>query len=60
MGWLDNGESVVPEDRGTLRAYDYRMRYLSYDRDPMNKLAVQVFGENEVDNMLALRMGNNK
>ena len=33
------------------------MRYLSYDRDPMNKLAVQVFSENEVDNMLALRMG---
>ena len=57
MGWLDNAEPIAPEAQGALRAYDYRVRYLSYDRDPMNKLAVQVFGEDEVDNMLALRMG---
>lgn len=57
LGWLDVAEPVPGDERGALRAYDYRVRYLSYSRDPMNKLAVQVFGVDEVDNMLALRMG---
>ena len=57
LGWLDVAEPVPNNERGALRAYDHRVRWLSYERDPMNKLAVQVFGEDEVDNMLALRMG---
>ena len=60
MGWLDTAEPVPDDERGALRAYDYRVRYLSYARDPMNKLAVQVFGEDEVDKMLALRMGRDQ
>ena len=57
LGWLDAAEPVPEDERGALQAYDHRVRWLSYERDPMNKLAVQVFGEDEVDNMLALRMG---
>ena len=29
-----------------------------YERDPMNKLAVQVFGEDKVDEMLNVRRAN--
>ena len=30
---------------------------MGYARDPMNKLAVQVFGEGMVDSMVEMRMG---
>ena len=33
------------------------MRELGYARDPMNKLAEQVFGADQVQNMLNIRMG---
>jgi len=33
------------------------VRRLGYERDPMNKLAAQVFGEDKVQEMLNVRMG---
>lgn len=57
LGWLDNAEPLAQSERQAMQDYDFQVRRLSYERDPMNKLAVQVFGENEVDAMLALRKG---
>ncbi len=57
LGWLDAAQAVPETERAALRDYDYRVRELGYARDPMNKLAEQVFGANQVDNMLSIRMG---
>ncbi|MEP1472652.1 MAG: hypothetical protein ABJK25_16895 [Halieaceae bacterium] len=57
FGWLDAAEPVPPEQQLALRKYDLRVRELGYARDPMNKLAEQVFGADQVDNMLNIRMG---
>ncbi|QFU76475.1 hypothetical protein EY643_12850 [Halioglobus maricola] len=56
-GWLDDA-SIIPEaEQSALRVYDHKVRELGYARDPMNKLAEQVFGADQVDYMLNLRMG---
>ncbi len=57
MGWLDNATPVPESERAALQRYDHTVRRLGYERDPMNKLAVQVFGESEVEKMISLRMG---
>ena len=57
LGWLDDAETVPAAERAALQRDDFMTRQLCYERDPMNKLAVQVFGENEVDSMIALRQG---
>jgi len=57
FGWLDAAVPVPEADRPAQQAYDYTVRRLGYERDPMNKLAVRVFGEDEVEEMLNLRMG---
>ena len=57
LGWLDAATAVPEAERAALRAYDYRVRELGYARDPMNKLAEQVFGADQVQNMLNIRMG---
>lgn len=57
MGWLDQADGVPPEQRAALQAYDHQVRRLGYERDPMNKLAENVFGAGEVDRMIAMRMG---
>jgi hypothetical protein len=57
LGWLDQAPAVPQSDRSTLRDYDFKVRELGYARDPMNKLAEQVFGADQVDNMLNIRMG---
>ena len=57
LGWLDTAEPVPAEDRAALQAYDYKVRELGYARDPMNKLAEEVFGADQVETMLNIRMG---
>jgi hypothetical protein len=57
MGWLDTATPLPQEQRAAQQAYDYTVRRLGYERDPMNKLAAQVFGEDKVEEMLNLRKG---
>jgi hypothetical protein len=57
LGWLAAANPVPAEQRAALQQYDYRVRELGYARDPMNRLAEQVFGADQVDNMLNIRMG---
>lgn len=57
MGWLDTAQPTSDSDRAELQRYDHRVRALGYQRDPMNKLAENVFGVGEVDRMIAMRMG---
>ena len=57
FGWLDDAEPVPEHDRGALKEYDYTVRELGYRLDPMNALVVPVFGQEEFDRMLDLRMG---
>jgi hypothetical protein len=57
MGWLDAAEPLTEHEQIEQRFYDHTIRRLGYERDPMNKLAVQVFGEEALQEMLQLRMG---
>ncbi|MGI9295080.1 MAG: hypothetical protein ACR2PS_13955 [Pseudomonadales bacterium] len=57
FNWLDDAEPLPQAERSLQQKYDFTVRRLGYERDPMNKLAVQVFGEGEVERMLNLRMG---
>jgi len=58
LGWLDAAAPVPQEQRRELRDYDFKVRELGYARDPMNKLAEQVFGADQVETMLNIRMGS--
>ena len=57
LSWYDKAQSVPHEDRAQLRKTDHTLRRLCYERDPMNKLAEQVFGQDGVKEMLSIRMG---
>ena len=57
LGWLDAAQPVPESERDALRQRDHTVRKMGYARDPMNKLAVQVFGEGMVDRMVDIRMG---
>ncbi|WP_163930565.1 hypothetical protein [Paraferrimonas sp. SM1919] len=57
LKWLDEAEPVPPLKRPELQKDDHIIREMGYARDPMNKLAAQVFGEDQVQNMIDLRMG---
>ena len=57
FAWLDAAEPLPDSARAEQQAYDFTVRRLGYERDPMNKLAIRVFGEDEVQRMLDLRMG---
>lgn len=57
LGWLDAATPLPAEERSALQASDHTIREMGYARDPMNKLAVQVFGEGNVDKMVDIRMG---
>jgi len=57
LGWIDGAESVPDDERAGLLRRDHVVRAMGYSRDPMNKLAVQVFGEGMVDAMVDIRMG---
>lgn len=57
LGWIDAAEPVPEELRATLQHNDFIVREMGYARDPMNKLAAQVFGEDNVTAMIDMRMG---
>jgi hypothetical protein len=57
LGWLERPHAVAPEQRTALQHYDHRLRTLGYRRDPMNKLAENVFGADQVETMIRMRMG---
>lgn len=57
LGWLDAATPVPEAERAALRRDDHLIRELGYRRDPMNKLAVNVFGAEETERMVQLRMG---
>lgn len=57
LDWIDQASPIPESERAALRKYDHTVRRLGYERDPMNKLAEQVFGEDQVENMLKIRMG---
>lgn len=58
LGWLDAAQPVPERERAELQRYDHAVRRLGYERDPMNKLAAQVFGADQVQNMIRMRMGD--
>ena len=58
LGWLDAATPVPQAERAELQRYDHAVRRLGYERDPMNKLAAQVFGADQVQNMIRMRMGD--
>ncbi|MEX0827430.1 MAG: hypothetical protein WD005_00595 [Haliea sp.] len=58
--WLkcyDDAEEVKDSERVALQKYDHTVRRLCYERDPMNRLAEQVFGVDQCERMLQLRIG---
>lgn len=57
LGWLDKATPTPETERATQQQYDHTVRRLGYQLDPMNKLAAQVFGEDQVDQMIQMRMG---
>ena len=57
FGWIDAAPAVPIEQRDELQRADHKIREMGYVRDPMNKLAVNVFGEGNVDHMVQVRMG---
>ena len=60
LGWIDAAKPIAEADRGALQDRDHTVREMGYARDPMNKLAVQVFGDGMVDAMVEMRMGRER
>lgn len=58
LGWYDQASPTPENERSSLQQYDHTLRRLCYERDPMNKLAASVFGEDKVDEMLQVRIGS--
>lgn len=57
LNWATRPAHVPEAERAALRRYDHQLRRLGYQRDPMNKLAENVFGSDQVERMIAMRMG---
>jgi hypothetical protein len=60
FSWLDEAEVVPEAERNQQQIYDYQVRELGYRNDPMNILPVQVFGEEEANRMLDMRIGTDQ
>jgi len=60
LGRYRNAIPVTPADRPALQEYDHTVRRLCYERDPMNRLAENVFGADKVDEMLRVRIGTDQ
>lgn len=58
--WLDEAEPVPESERPALRAYDQQVREYGYRRDPMNVLVQRVFGQEEYERMLNMRIGTSQ
>jgi hypothetical protein len=57
LTWIDEAEPVPASERAALMAYDHQVRELGYRLDPMNALAENVFGAENVASMVEMRMG---
>lgn len=57
LGWIDAAKAVPAARRAELQRFDHTLRELGYARDPMNKLAENVFGADQVQKMIRMRMG---
>ena len=57
FSWLDQAEEVPESERNDQQIYDFQVRELGYRNDPMNVLPIQVFGEEEANRMLEMRIG---
>ena len=57
FGWLDEAETVPLSERDALQTYDLKVRELGYRNDPMNVLPIQIFGAEEANRMLEMRIG---
>ena len=57
FGYLDDAQPLPESERAQQQRYDYMVRELGYRLDPMNALVVPVFGQDEFNRMLDLRMG---
>lgn len=55
--WLDEAETLPEEEREAQREYDFTVRELGYRTDPMNVLPQKVFGQQEFERRLNLRIG---
>lgn len=55
--WLDDAETVPEEERAAQQAFDFKVRELGYRTDPMNALLKRVFGEQELNRRLEMRIG---
>ncbi len=58
FGWLDEAELVPEEERAAQREFDFAVRELGYRLDPMNVLPKRIFGDDEFNRMLELRIGS--
>lgn len=59
FGWLDEADSqpIPKEERLAQQHYDHTVREIGYRTDPMNVLAERVFGPEEFNRRLELRIG---
>jgi hypothetical protein len=57
FAWLDEAETVPLSERDALQTYDLKVRELGYRNDPMNVLPIQIFGAEEANRMLEMRIG---
>ena len=57
LDWQDDAIPVGAHEKALLQKRDHTIREMGYVRDPMNKLAEQVFGEGLVESMIDVRMG---
>lgn len=55
--WLDEAEEVPEEERAAQQAYDFAVREYGYRTDPMNVLPQKVFGDQEFNRRLDMRVG---
>lgn len=55
--WLDEAEEVPHEQRAAQQEYDYKVRELGYRTDPMNVLPQKIFGQQEFERRLNMRIG---
>ena len=55
--WLDDAQVVPEDERAAQQEYDFAVRDLGYRTDPMNVLPRRVFGEQEFNRRLNLRIG---
>ena len=54
---MDEAETVPLSERDALQTYDLKVRELGYRNDPMNVLPIQIFGAEEANRMLEMRIG---